>query len=135
MTRTSVAPEARQSSSAGRVFYAAMMIAALAIGALQTFHVRAGILTNYGADVFGTAWLYDMFRQGRTIFGRGRAMSAVATAAFVFIGCAGSEFAQALDLVSGVFDPLDLLAFALSVIACYMLDQRLDFGARHLRQV
>ena len=112
-----------------------MMIAALAIGALQTFHVRAGILTNYGADVFGTAWLYGMFRQGRTIFGRGRAMSAAATAAFVFIGCAVSEFAQALDPVSGVFDPLDLLAFALSVVACYVIDRRLDFGARHLRQV
>ena len=62
-------------------------------------------------------------------------MSAAATAAFVFIGCAVSEFGQALDLISGVFDPLDLLAFALSVLGCYMLDQRVDFGRRYLRQV
>ena len=44
-----------------------MMTTALAIGALQMFHIRAGFVTNYGADVFGTAWLYGMFRQGRTI--------------------------------------------------------------------
>ena len=60
-----------------------MMIPTLAIGALQTFHVRAGILTNYGADVFVYGVVLRMFRQGRTIFGRGRAMSAVATAAFI----------------------------------------------------
>lgn len=115
----------------GRVFYATMMTTALAIGALQAFHIRAGLLTNYGADVFGTAWLYGMFRQGRTIFARGHAMSAAMTALFVFTGCAASEFAQLMDMFPGVFDPLDLAAFAVSVAGCYALDRRLGLGGKH----
>ena len=59
-----------------RLAYAAIMTTALAIGALQMLRVRGGVITDYGADVFGTAWLYAMFRQGRTIFQRGSTMSA-----------------------------------------------------------
>lgn len=116
-------------TTAARLFYNAMMAIALAIGALQTFQVKAGWLTNYGADVFGTAWLYGLFRQGRTVLQRRRGgMSAGATAAFVFAGCAGSEFMQAVKLIPGVFDPLDLAAFAATVTACYALDRALDLG-------
>lgn len=116
-------------TTAARVFFNAMMAISLAIGALQTFHVKAGWLTNYGADVFGTAWLFAMFRQGRTVLQRRRGgMSAGATAVFVFAGCAGSEFLQAFKLIPGVFDPLDLAAFAVTVVVCYALDRALDLG-------
>ena len=57
------------------VFFYGSMAAALAVGALQMFRVQGGWLTDYGADLFGTAWLYAMFRQGRTIFRRGRPLS------------------------------------------------------------
>jgi hypothetical protein len=110
------------------IFYTAMMAIALGIGVLQMFRVPAGLLTDYGADVFGTAWLYAMFRQGRTVFGRGRAMTAPLTAVFVFTGCAVSEFAQAAEILPGVFDSFDLLAFAVSVAACYALDRHVDLG-------
>ena len=35
--------------NAGRVFYNVSMALALAVGALQMFHVRGGLLTDYGA--------------------------------------------------------------------------------------
>ena len=35
--------------NAGRVFYNVSMALALAVGALQVFHVRGGLLTDYGA--------------------------------------------------------------------------------------
>lgn len=104
-------------------FYVGAMGVALAIGALQAFRVRAGWVTNYGADVFGTIWLYAMFRQGRTVFQRGRRLGAGATALVVFAGCAASEFGQRWHVVPGVFDPLDLAAFAVSVGACWLVDR------------
>jgi hypothetical protein len=119
---------------AARVFYNTMMVIALVIGALQAFQVKAGWVTNYGADVFGTAWLYGLFRQGRTVLQRGRGgMGAGATAAFVFAGCAGSELLQAFKLIPGVFDPLDLAAFAVTVVACYLLDRAVDLGSAQSR--
>jgi hypothetical protein len=118
----------RGQNGSGRVFYNLTMGIALGIGALQMFRVRGGLVTEYGADVFGTAWLYGMFRQGRTVFQRGSEMGAGATAVFVFAGCAASEVAQRFRLFPGVFDPLDLAAFAVSVAFCYFLDLRFNFG-------
>ena len=120
MTHTTVS-----TSAAGRAFHAGAMTIALAIGALQMFHVRGGWLTNYGADVFGTAWLYAMFRQGKTVLQRERPLSPEATAALVFFGCAGSEFGQQLRVVPGHFDPLDLVAFGVTVLLCYGIDRRI----------
>src|SRR5262245_59753288 len=96
-------------------------------GVLQMARVR-GVVTSYGADVFGTAWLYGMFRQGRTVFQRGRPAGAAAAAGVVFAGCAASEFAQRARLLPGVFDPLDLATYAVSVLVCYALDRRVDFS-------
>ena len=99
------------------------MTAALGIGALQMFHVRGGVITNYGADVIGTAWLYAMFRQGKTVVQRGSPWSVMITAAFVFTSCVVSEVGQRLRIVPGVFDPLDILAFAATVMTCAALDR------------
>jgi hypothetical protein len=114
---------------AGRAFYVIAMTASLCIGALQMFHVRGGFITNYGADLVGTAWLYAMFRQGKTLIRRGYIMAPGTTAAFVFLACAASEFAQRLHLIPGTFDPLDILAYAASVLACYGLDRRTVLAA------
>lgn len=112
-------------SAAGRAFYNGSTTLALIVGALQMFHVRGGFLTNYGADVFGTAWLYAMFRQGTTVLQRGRRFSPEATAMFVFLGCAGSELGQKVRVVPGRFDPLDLLAFGVTILVCYGIDRRI----------
>lgn len=120
---------ARSSATVGRVFYVTTMTIARGLGALQMFHIRGGFMTNYGADLVGTAWLYAMFRQGRTVIRPGRVMSPGRTTAFIFIACAASELAQKLRLFPGVFDPLDFFAYAASVLACYALDRRVGLSA------
>ena len=110
-------------SPAGRWFYLGSVSTALMVGALQAFRVNAGMLTNYGADVFGTAWLYAIFRQGKTILQGRRTLSPLVAAAIVFAGCAGSEWGQRLGLIPGRFDPYDLVAFAATVAACFVVDR------------
>src|SRR5262245_52084930 len=112
---------------AGRVFYAAAISTALAVGALQMYRVRGGLLTDYGADVFGTAWLYAMTRQGRTIIQRGRQVSASTAALIVFALCALSEVGQRVHLVPGHFDSYDMVAYGMTVAVCFALDQRFPF--------
>jgi hypothetical protein len=111
----------------GATFYAVAVSLSLAVGALQMARVHGGWLTNYGADVFGTAWLYALARQGRT-FLRRATLAPWQAAAIVFTCCAASEFAQRAGVLSGVFDPLDLAAYAATVVACAGLDHALDFG-------
>jgi hypothetical protein len=119
--------EARQPvTRAGRVF----CIVALhrsGSGALQMYRVRGGLLTEYGADVFGTAWLYAITRSGRTILQRGRTVSAGSAATIVFVLCVISEFGQKLHFVSGHYDPYDIAAYATSVVACWMIDYQVPF--------
>jgi len=112
---------------AGRAFYSVAISTALAVGALQMYHIRGGLLTNYGADVFGTAWLYAMTRLGRTIIQRGRTTGATSAAAIVFALCALSELGQRMHLVPGRFDPYDIVAYGLSVAACWAIDRRFPF--------
>jgi hypothetical protein len=109
--------------TAGRTFYLGSVALALGVGALQMFHVRAGVLTNYGADIFGTGWLYAIFRQGKSLYPR-RELSPELTSAFVFLGCAASEFGQLWRVVPGTFDPFDLVAYGVTVLACYLVDRR-----------
>ena len=111
-------------SPAGRVFYIASVTTALIVGGLQALRVRGGFVTNYGADIFGTAWLYAIFRQGRVLFQRGRFLSPSATSAIVMAGCVGSEFGQKLRWVPGTFDWLDIAAYVATVLACYVCDTR-----------
>lgn len=112
-------------TTGGRVFYWAAMLTALVIGGLQMYRVHAGILTDYGADLFGTAWLYAMVRMGRTVVRRGWILRPEVAAAFVFAGCAASEFGQRWHLVPGRFDPYDLVTYALTVLVCAALDRTL----------
>jgi hypothetical protein len=120
--------EARQPvTRAGRVFYNVALSTALAVGALQMYRVRGGLLTDYGADVFGTAWLYAITRSGRTILQRGRTVSAGSAATIVFVLCVVSEFGQKLHFVPGRYDPYDIAAYAASVVACWMIDYQVPF--------
>ena len=120
-------PRLVQSSTtrAGHLFFAVTMTIAIAIGAMQAYRIRGGWITNYGADAFGTAWVYATMRSGRTIFLRGRSFGSIDTATIVFILCAASEFGQRWHLVPGRFDPYDLLTYACTLIGCVLLDHAL----------
>ena len=117
-------PARSRQTPAGRIFYVAAITSALAVGALQMFHIHGGLLTDYGADVFGTAWLYAMTRQGLTIVQRGRTLGAGPSAVIVFLCCALSELGQKWHLFPGRFDPFDLLAYAGTLLVCWLLDRR-----------
>ena len=95
------------------------------IGGLQMYHVDAGLLTSYGADLFAPPYLYVMFRQGRL------RLSPLVALLTVFGGCALWEWAQRYDfggtplaITRGTFDPLDIVAYAVGLIVCYVVDVR-----------
>jgi len=114
---------ASQATRAGRMFYRISMCLALCIGALQMYRVRGGFVTNYGADLLGTVWLYAMTRLGWTIVQRGRATSGGAAALIVFAMCTLSEFAQRSRFFPGHYDPYDILAFGVAVAASLGLER------------
>lgn len=102
------------------------------VGGLQMRRVPAGFLTNYGGDVAGPLFLYGALRQGKTVFHRftKRVPGPAAAAILLFVACAAWEFCQLFDLsgtplaiTRGHFDPFDLLAYAGTVIACYLGDR------------
>jgi hypothetical protein len=104
----------------------------LLVGGLQMYRFPAGFLTNYGGDIAGPLFLYGAMRRGKTVFHHftqrvpGPAVSAI----LLFVACAAWEFCQLFDLsgtplviTRGHFDPFDLLAYAGTVIACYLGDR------------
>jgi len=112
---------------AGHIFYNVALCTALAVAALQMYRVRGGLLTDYGADVFGTAWLYAMTRSGRTILQHGRTVGAGNAATIVFVLCVVSEFGQKVHLVPGRYDPYDRVAYATCLFTCWLIDYQVPF--------
>jgi hypothetical protein len=93
------------------------------IGGLQMYRVDAGLLTDYGADLFAPPYLYVMARQGRL---RLRSLTALSV---VLGGCYLWEWMQRYDLggtpfaiTRGRFDPFDLLAYTLGLLIAYGAD-------------
>jgi hypothetical protein len=93
------------------------------IGGLQMFRVNAGLLTDYGADLFAPPYLYVMVRQGRL---RLRSLTAFST---VLGGCYLWEWMQRYDfagtpfvITRGRFDPFDLLAYTVGLLVVYGAD-------------
>lgn len=110
-------------SHIGRLFHRVSLASSLLIGGLQMFHVRAGWLTNYGADLFGTAWLYAIVRLGYAVFQRGRPANAATAATLIFVSCTVSELGQRVHLVPGHYEPLDIGAFALAIAVSLALER------------
>ncbi len=93
------------------------------IGGLQMYRVNAGLLTNYGADLFAPPYLYVMLRNDRL---RLRSLTALSV---VFGGCFLWEWMQRYDLAGtpfaitrGRFDPFDLLAYTVGLLVVYVAD-------------
>ena len=115
-----------------RTIYWCLLAVWLLCAALNMAHISAGILTSYGADVTQPAWLYiatrsldNPLRVGllkRTV-GRSPTLAALA----IFLGSAVTELSQLYwphGLFPGTFDPLDILAYGISVGCVYLLETR-----------
>jgi hypothetical protein len=111
----------------GRAFQIAAIASALAVGALQMYHVRGGMFTDYGADAFGTAWVYATIRLGGTIIQRGRPATAARSAWIVFLLCVGWELGQKMHLVPGYYDPYDIVTYAAALVTCWAIDRLAPF--------
>ena len=116
-----------------RIFDVLAWGAFIGIGALQMAHVRAGVVTNYGADLVCPALLYVLARRRSMIpfnWLRYRPSPTVA-AVSILIPCFVWEILQRYDLsgtplavTRGHFDPLDLVAYAVGVAAVFLPDVR-----------
>ncbi|MBK8649664.1 MAG: hypothetical protein IPN16_24615 [Gemmatimonadetes bacterium] len=96
--------------------------------ALNMLHVRAGVLTNYAADLVVPALLYVMLRglaeaAPRPSFLRRWIGTTPARAGTVlFLASAVTEVSQRAwphGIFSGRFDPWDLFAFGAGLALCY----------------
>ena len=123
LVRVSAPPATRT----GHLFQIVMITAALTVGALQMCHIHGGLLTDYGADAFGTAWVYATMRLGRSVIQRGRPASARYSAIVVFLLCLTWELGQRAHVVPGRFDPFDIMTYAVTLGMCWAIDRRSPF--------
>lgn len=95
-------------------------------------HVKAGLLTSYGADLTQPAWLYIVARSlynpsHRSWLRRTLGHSPETAALGLFLGATLTELSQLRwpnGAFRGVFDPLDIVAYATGLLACYLLERR-----------
>jgi hypothetical protein len=109
------------------------LVVFVGIGGLQMYRVNAGWLTSYGADLLAPPYLYVMFRSGRL------RLSALTALAVVLGSCFLWEWLQRYDLggtplgiTHGTFDPVDLLAYTVGLLATYVVDVRWSHPRRTL---
>ena len=113
------------------VYFVAVVVG---IGGLQMHRVNAGMLTDYGADLLAPPYLYVMFRSFRRL-----RLSSLTTLAVLLGGCFLWEWLQRYDLAGtplgithGTFDPFDLLAYIVGLLAIYVVDVRWSHPRRTL---
>lgn len=114
------------------VAYWALFIAFLGTAALNMLHLHAGFLTSHAADLVVPAWLYVVCRglhasHGRTtLIQRTIGRTPEIAALSLFAGSALTEVSQRYwphGVFAGRFDPLDVLAYACGLVACYAADK------------
>ena len=109
------------------------LVVFVGIGGLQMYHVDAGFVTQYGADLLAPPYLYVVSRRGRLRFSPAVALGTV-------LGCCVLwEVAQRWDftgtplvITRGTFDPYDLVAYAAGLLACCVADVRWFAGRASL---
>jgi hypothetical protein len=106
------------------------------IGGLQMYHVDAGLLTDYGADLLAPPWMYLSLRgrprrasRLKRVLGLWRPLRRLI---FVLAGCFVWEWLQRYDfsgtplaITRGRFDPFDLLAYTLGLVVTYVAEVRM----------
>ena len=87
-----------------------------------------GFFTSYAADLANPPWLYIVFRRGqasRIAWWLGRSPERAGFS--IFAAGAATELSQIYwphGFFGGTFDPLDIAAYALGLIVCYLADRR-----------
>lgn len=100
-------------------------------GALNMLGIHIVFLTTQAADLSGPAILYIITRRSwrlgnKRLLTRIIGRSPELTAGILFGACAVTEISQYFwpnGIFRGRFDPLDLGAFAVSVLACYAFEK------------
>ena len=109
------------------------VVAFVGIGGMQMLGINGGLITSYGADLLAPPILYFAFREGYRMPRSRRIwrLTPMASLLAVLSGCAAWEWSQRFDftgtplaITAGVFDPIDLLAYMLGLVACYTIDRR-----------
>jgi hypothetical protein len=102
------------------------------VGLLQMFRVKAGFITDYGADLIAPVMLYYSTRSGKTILSGifKKRLNEIQTFILIWSLCIIWETLQKFDLsgtplviTRGTFDPLDIVAYTLTLLVCYNLDK------------
>lgn len=127
--------DAARQARGWRLAYYALLIFWGGCAALVMGKVRAGFLTDYGADLTQPAWLYIVARglahPGRqTYVQRLFGATPERAAAVIWLGSVLTELSQRYwphGLFPGRFDPLDIGAYSVGVATCYAIDR---FGSR-----
>lgn len=116
-----------------RIAYWVLLAIFLLTAALNLLHVRAGFLTSHAADLFLPPWLYVVMRffpAQRGWLGaihRWFGQSPARAAGGLFVASALTELSQIAwphGLFAGTFDPLDLVAYAVGLLVCFVVDER-----------
>jgi hypothetical protein len=103
----------------------------IAVALLQMWNVRAGFISNYGADSIAPLMLYYSARTNKTLLSKlfKRTPSELQTLLTLWFLCVLWEIAQKFDLsgtvliiTKGTFDYWAILAYTLTLILCYYLD-------------
>ncbi len=111
--------------------YAGWGIFAL-LGLLQMFKVRGGVITNYGADVIAPIMLYYATRTNKSLFSKiwKQGFNEKQTFLLIWSLCLAWEISQKFDfsgtilaITRGRFDPMDIMAYTLTLLICYYLDK------------
>jgi hypothetical protein len=123
----------QKSQTAWNAVYWTLTVAFLLSAALNMLRVRAGFLTSYLADLTVPALLYVVSRElaprNRWLgFGPlswiGR--SPRRAAAVLFLGSTVTEVSQIFwprGVFAGRFDPLDIVAYGVGLLMCYVFDR------------
>jgi len=127
---TGVSPPRAWTGRLRRAGSAFLWILFVIVGALQQNHIRLGFVTDYGADIVCPALLYVTARQGRSLlrYVGLRSDRPPVIAAGVFVLSVGWEIGQKVHWIPGVYDPLDIAAYAVGVGAPFIIDRWLQKG-------
>jgi hypothetical protein len=115
-----------------RILYFVLLAGFTVATGLNLLDVRGGFLTNHLADLVVPAWLYVVSRglhsprAAGTLLRRTVGRTPELAAATLFTASALTEVSQRYwphGLFPGRFDPLDVLAYALGLAACYGADR------------
>ena len=122
-----------------RIAYWVLLAVIVVTAALNMRHINAGFFTNHAADLSVPAWMYIVLRHfpGKRHFVNalnlwlGKTPELAATS--IFLASTLTEFSQLVwpkGIFPGTFDPLDIAAYGLGLLVCYVIDKRVANEAR-----